>query len=60
MIPIENLIKFLPQDGSVLIRCQNGEIVSVEHLKDKQFVASLSAFIELAETAGYTISMPDI
>lgn len=60
MIPFENLIKHLPPDGAVLIRCQNGEVVSVEHLRDKQFVATLPVFIELAERAGYTISMPDV
>ncbi|CFQ33514.1 hypothetical protein [Yersinia aleksiciae] len=60
MIPSENLIELLPLDGAVLVCCQNGEIVSVEHLRDKQFVATVPVFIELAEKAGYTISMPDI
>lgn len=60
MIPIENLIKLLPSDGTVLLRCEHGEIVSVEHLRDNQFVATLPVLIELAEIAGDTISMPDV
>ncbi|CNB66325.1 phage-like protein [Yersinia frederiksenii] len=60
MINMKNLIQHLPLNGAVLIHCKNGKIVSIKQIRADQFVASLPAFIELAERAGYIVTNPDI
>ncbi|MDA5489488.1 hypothetical protein [Yersinia kristensenii] len=60
MITIENLIQHLPTDGRAVIHSEKGNIISIEQLKTDQFIATLPAFIEMAERAGYIITIPDI
>ncbi|MBW5816838.1 hypothetical protein H0I64_11140 [Yersinia kristensenii] len=60
MITIENLIQHLPTDGRTIIHCENDNVISIEQLRPEQFIATLPAFIEMAERAGYIITIPDI
>ncbi|OVZ87176.1 hypothetical protein CBW54_10465 [Yersinia kristensenii] len=60
MINKENLIQHLPKNGSTLIHCENGEVISIVQLKAEQFVATLPVFIEMAEMAGYIITFPEV
>lgn len=60
MITIENLIQHLPTDGRSVIHCEKGKIISLAQLRSDQFIATLPAFIEMAERAGYIITIPDI
>ncbi|ATX62891.1 MULTISPECIES: hypothetical protein [Yersinia] len=60
MITIENLIQHLPTDGRTVIHSEKGNIISIEQLRPDQFIATLPAFIEMAERAGYIITIPDI
>lgn len=60
MISIENLIHHLHTNGTTIIHCENSKITCIEKLRADQFVATLPAFIEMAEIAGYIITIPDI
>lgn len=60
MINKENLVQHLSANGATIIYCKNGEVISAAQLKANQFVATLPAFIEMAEIAGYIITIPDI
>lgn len=49
----------LPDDGSVLFTCENGQIKKTRRVHDNEHVASINALIELAKLSGYTIIKPD-
>ncbi|EED0144975.1 TPA: hypothetical protein ACWKRV_002476 [Escherichia coli] len=52
-------ISKLPDTCRAVIKREEGRVVIVRVLSDDERIASLLAFLELAETAGYTITPPD-
>ncbi|TJZ66189.1 hypothetical protein [Raoultella planticola] len=49
----------LPDDGTVLVTCENGKIKKTRKVHDNEHVASLNSLFELAKLSGYTIIKPD-
>ncbi|ATM20422.1 hypothetical protein RZP54_28660 [Raoultella ornithinolytica] len=49
----------LPDDGSVLVTCENGQIKKIRKVHDNEHVASLNVLIEMVKLSGYTIIKPD-
>ncbi|AUV39963.1 hypothetical protein ACVB2U_002748 [Klebsiella pneumoniae] len=49
----------LPDDGDVLITCENGKIKKTRKVHPDEHVATLNALFELAKLTGYTIIKPD-
>lgn len=49
----------LPDDGDVLITCQNGKINKTRMVHSDEHIATLNALFELAKLSGYTIIKPD-
>lgn len=49
----------LPDDGDVLITCENGKIKKTRTVHSDEHVATLNALFELAKLTGYTIIKPD-
>ena len=49
----------LPDDGDVLITCENGKIKKTRIVHSDEHVATLNALFELAKLTGYTIIKPD-
>ena len=49
----------LPDDGDVLITCENGKIKKTRIVYSDEHVATLNALFELAKLSGYTIIKPD-
>ncbi|HFM5071418.1 TPA: hypothetical protein ACG7O0_003662, partial [Escherichia coli] len=56
---IQESIGELPETCRAVIKRKDGHIVGVRVLTDDERIASLMAFLELAEIAGYTITPPD-
>lgn len=59
MITKQEAIKNLPSNGRVLIRCENGYVMSMRNVHDSEHTASFNALIDLAKQAGYSIVSPD-
>lgn len=59
MIIEQEIIKNLPSDGRVLLRCEDGQITSARILRDNEHVASLNALIDMAKQSGYSVVSPD-
>ena len=49
----------LPDDGDVLVTCENGKIKKTRTVHSDEHVATLNALFELAKLTGYTIIKPD-
>ena len=49
----------LPDDGDVLITCENGRSKKTRIVHSDEHVATLNALFELAKLTGYTIIKPD-
>ena len=56
---IQESIGDLPEPCRAVSKRKDGHIVGVRVLTDDERIASLMAFLELAEIAGYTITPPD-
>ncbi|EES3718410.1 MULTISPECIES: hypothetical protein [Escherichia] len=52
-------ISKLPDTCRAVIKREEGRVVSMRVLSDDERIASLMAFLELAEIAGYTITPPE-
>ncbi|QHC44684.1 hypothetical protein EFZ62_06760 [Serratia marcescens] len=59
MIMEQDVIKKLPYDGRVLLRCEGGRVTSARTLRDDEHVASLNALIDIAKQSGYSVVSPD-
>ncbi len=59
MIIEQDIIKKLPSDGRVLLRCEGGRITSARTLRDNEHIASLNALIDIAKQSGYSVVSPD-
>ncbi|KAB5494528.1 ArsA family ATPase [Serratia sp. RJAL6] len=59
MIIEQDVIKKLPYDGRVLLRCEGGRVTSARTLRDDEHVASLNALIDIAKQSGYSVVSPD-
>lgn len=53
-----NTVK-LPDDSRVVLSLRNGKVVSVRDIHTDEFIASLSALMEMAKLAGFSITKPD-
>ncbi|HBZ1164522.1 TPA: hypothetical protein MJD78_05670 [Klebsiella pneumoniae] len=49
----------LPDDGTVLVTCEKGQIKKTRKVHADEHVASLNSLFELAKMSGYTIIKPD-
>lgn len=49
----------LPDDGTVLVTCENGKVSKTRTVHNDEHVASLNSLFELAKLSGYTIIKPD-
>ncbi|QLT12244.1 hypothetical protein HV299_10990 [Klebsiella grimontii] len=49
----------LPDNGTLLVTLENGEIKGIRNVHDDEHVATLNALFELAKLTGYTIIKPD-
>ncbi|WP_114195494.1 hypothetical protein [Edaphovirga cremea] len=54
----DDLKSHLPVTGSVVIRYEEGQVISMQMLKPEDHIATLKGFIELAKSAGYTVVAP--
>ncbi|WP_261153971.1 hypothetical protein [Serratia ficaria] len=59
MITKQEAINNLPSNGRVLIRCENGHVMSMRNLQESEHIATFNALIDLAKQAGYSIVSPD-
>ncbi len=59
MITKQEAINNLPSNGRMLIRCENGYVMSMRSVQDNEHIATFNALIDLAKQAGYSIVSPD-
>ncbi|MBA5203075.1 hypothetical protein H2Y57_05160 [Pectobacterium aroidearum] len=55
MIDIDLVIKSIPENGRVLITCEDGEVTSIRIVAENEHVTTFNALIDLAKLAGYSI-----
>ena len=56
-IEIAEVIDIVTQGGKFVITCDNGEITSLERVRDDQHVLSLAELIDLLREAGVRIDV---
>ncbi|MEN0615506.1 hypothetical protein [Klebsiella indica] len=49
----------LPDDGVMVITCENGKITKIRNIYPDEHIATLNSLFELAKLSGYTIIKPD-
>lgn len=55
MIDIDLVIKSIPENGRVLITCENGEVTNIRIVAENEHVTTFNSLIDLAKLAGYSI-----
>lgn len=51
-LDIAEAIRIIRQGGMFIVDCKEGHIVSLERVREKQFLLTLNEFLERAEQAG--------
>ncbi|POT99524.1 hypothetical protein C3369_16390 [Escherichia sp. ESNIH1] len=51
-LDIAEAISIIRQGGRFVVDCDKGQIVSLERVREKQFLLTLNEFLEMAEQAG--------
>ncbi|EAY0927142.1 hypothetical protein E1B77_20745 [Salmonella enterica subsp. enterica] len=55
---VQNLVSELPDTCRVVIRKEGGLVVGTRVLSDSERIATLTAFLELVEEAGFIVTPP--